>query len=201
MLELNKKYKSGSATEILREAILSGDIQSGIEITQNEIATSLGTSRMPVREALIALEYQGLVERMPTQHVKVITLNEEYIRGIFTDMALLEIEAVKNLSEDKFNILGSCTEQMKFHRTIYKNIYMPLRKKFVEILTEIYLSFVLERAECIDKINAVFMNLTCAMHNNADFEIIRACYAVYSEVLSNELINIRRRRNAECKAG
>ena len=56
MLELRKKYKSGNAAEILREAILTGDIPEGISITQNEIADSLGTSRMPVREALISLE-------------------------------------------------------------------------------------------------------------------------------------------------
>ena len=42
MLELRKKYKSGSAAEIIRNAILSGEISG--EIGQNEFADSLGIS-------------------------------------------------------------------------------------------------------------------------------------------------------------
>ena len=39
-------------------------------MTQNELAESLGVSRMPVREALMILEYQGLIIRLPNNHVK-----------------------------------------------------------------------------------------------------------------------------------
>ncbi|MBQ3763537.1 MAG: GntR family transcriptional regulator, partial [Synergistaceae bacterium] len=60
MLELRKKYKSGNAVESIRNAILFGEISG--EIAQNEFADSLGISRIPVREALIALEYHGLIE-------------------------------------------------------------------------------------------------------------------------------------------
>ena len=35
----------------LQQAILSGQIPAGTEMTQNELAESLGVSRMPVREA------------------------------------------------------------------------------------------------------------------------------------------------------
>ena len=51
---------------------------------------------MPVREALISLEYQGLVMRLPSQHIKVITLTDENIRNIFHDLALLEIDTLKH---------------------------------------------------------------------------------------------------------
>ena len=52
--------KPDSVVNALRDAILSGQIASGTELTQVELAESLGVSRMPVREALIILEYQGL---------------------------------------------------------------------------------------------------------------------------------------------
>lgn len=42
---------------------MAGNIPDGSEMTQNELAESLGVSRMPVREALILLEYQGLIDR------------------------------------------------------------------------------------------------------------------------------------------
>ena len=63
MAQTAGKKKQGSIVEILKEEILSGRIPCGREMTQNELAESLGVSRMPVREALILLEYQGLIQR------------------------------------------------------------------------------------------------------------------------------------------
>ena len=191
MLELRKKYKSGSAAEILREAILTGDIPEGISITQNEIADSLGTSRMPVREALISLEYQGLIVRHTNQHVQVVTLNDEAIHSIFNDMAVLEIESLRHMTREKIIMLTQCEGQINFHRMICELTESPLRKKMLEIFTEVYFEFVIERSENAAQIDAVFRDLIQAMNELPDFGIIRSCYRVYSEVLSHELIRIR----------
>ena len=203
MLELRKKYKSGSALEILQDAILTGDVPEDTTLTQNDIAQSLEISRMPVREALIVLEHQGLIERLPGQHVKTASLNDEYLRSIFADMSALEIEAVKVLPREKFCELSSCRGQMDFHRTLRKNINAPFRRKMLETITEIYLSFVLGRCDDSGKIDAVFVNLLGTMTTPKDIDVIRAGYAVYSEVLANELIRIRRRQkaHAELEAG
>jgi DNA-binding GntR family transcriptional regulator len=45
----------------LREMILSGQLASGERIDQDGVAEAHGMSRLPVREALIALEQEGLV--------------------------------------------------------------------------------------------------------------------------------------------
>lgn len=193
MLELRKKYKSGSAAEILREAILTGDIPEGISMTQNEIAESLGTSRMPVREALISLEYQGLIIRHSNQHVQVITLNDEYIHSVFNDMAVLEIESIKQMNHEKIIMLYESESQIEFHRMIYAYTEAPLRKKMLEIITEVYLEFLLEHSDNVSQIDAVFMNLKKAMNEPFDLELIRSCFGVYSEVLSRELIRIRKK--------
>ena len=55
MDKIEIKKKQGSIVEALRDAILSGSIPADTEMTQNELAQSLGVSRMPVREALIIL--------------------------------------------------------------------------------------------------------------------------------------------------
>ena len=71
MEQIGIRKKQGSIVEVLRDAILSGRIPEDMEMTQNELAQDLGVSRMPVREALILLEYQGLVRRLPNNHVRV----------------------------------------------------------------------------------------------------------------------------------
>ena len=197
MLELRKKYKSGSALEILQEAILSGDLQGGTVITQTELAMSLEVSRMPVREALISLEYQGLTERLPGQHVRITTLNDEYIRAIFTDMGIIEAEAMKCLDAERVMSLSLCEKQTDFHRLLRSYINAPLRRKFLEVITEIYLPFVLKQCGNTANIDAVFGDLLSALKYPLDMGMMRSCCAVYSEVLSGGLIRIRR-RNISC---
>ena len=192
MLELRKKYKSGNAVESIRDAILLGEISG--EIAQNEFADSLGISRIPVREALIALEYHGLIEKLPNQHVKIVEINDAAIKELFSDMSLLELEVIKSLPSEKLKFLSSLG-QLEFHREIRRFTKSPLRKTFLKIITETYLMYVLEHSdEHYDGRNLapVFENLK---HSLEDFDILKACYAVYAEVLSTELINIRRRKN------
>ena len=56
MEKIRISKKQGGIVEVLKGEILSGNIPVGTEMTQNELAESLGVSRMPVREALILLE-------------------------------------------------------------------------------------------------------------------------------------------------
>jgi len=48
--------------ERLRKAILNGELKEGTALPEAQTATKLGVSRVPVREALVELERQGLVE-------------------------------------------------------------------------------------------------------------------------------------------
>src|SRR4051812_28729118 len=52
------------ANEIAR-AISDGSLEPGADLTSVELATRFGTSRTPVREALMLLEKEGLVEIPP----------------------------------------------------------------------------------------------------------------------------------------
>ena len=84
MQALGTQKKQGSIVEAISQAILSGQIPAGTEMTQKELAESLGVSRMPVREALILLEYQGLIHRLPNNHVQVADLTEDYLTHLFS---------------------------------------------------------------------------------------------------------------------
>ena len=58
----NSKVASHRIAEHLREQILSGALAPGARIRQEQVASALGASRLPVREALHILQSQGLVD-------------------------------------------------------------------------------------------------------------------------------------------
>lgn len=53
---------SKEVLERLRKAILTGELAEGTPLPEAQTAAKLGVSRVPVREALVELERQGLVE-------------------------------------------------------------------------------------------------------------------------------------------
>jgi DNA-binding GntR family transcriptional regulator len=59
----------------LRDAILAGRIAPGERIRQEEVAERLGTSRLPVREALRILEAEGLTEHTANKGARVPRLD------------------------------------------------------------------------------------------------------------------------------
>ena len=66
------------AVELLRRAILAGDMAPGQRLVEEELAGLLGVSRASVREALFDLAADGLAERIPNRgaRVRAVTLDE-----------------------------------------------------------------------------------------------------------------------------
>jgi DNA-binding GntR family transcriptional regulator len=65
------------AARALREAILTGELESGTRLRQVQLAARLGISRTPLREALMKLEQEGLIDLLPGLGLRVIPLNLE----------------------------------------------------------------------------------------------------------------------------
>lgn len=61
----------------LRRQILGGEMKPGERIDQDQIAAQYGVSRLPVREALIALAQEGLVQTLPRRGTYVADLSPE----------------------------------------------------------------------------------------------------------------------------
>ena len=70
--------------ERLRQAILRGDLEEGISLSEAQTAAKLKVSRAPVREALIELERQGLVEYDRNGRASVKHFTEEDITEILS---------------------------------------------------------------------------------------------------------------------
>jgi len=67
----------------LREAIVSGTIKSGEQIVEGKLAQQLGVGQGLVREALIELEHQGLVQRIPFAGTQVTELTLQDAKQIY----------------------------------------------------------------------------------------------------------------------
>lgn len=81
--------------DAFREMIVSGEIGAGSRLDETRASTSIGVSRTPLREALIALEQEGLVESRPHRGFLVIKPDPELVREAFPILAALEAEAVR----------------------------------------------------------------------------------------------------------
>lgn len=81
---------------VLREAIIKGDFQPGERLIQDELAKSLGVSRMPIREAIKQLEAEGYVTLEPHKGavVREFSLKEleelYFLRSKFEPLAVKE---------------------------------------------------------------------------------------------------------------
>ena len=67
----SRRTKAETVYDALQNAILSGRIEPGAHLRQEEVAAEWGMSQTPVREAFRRLESEGLVEHMPNKGVIV----------------------------------------------------------------------------------------------------------------------------------
>jgi len=88
-----------AALERLREAIISGELTAGTPLRLEDLARSLGMSVSPIREAVRQLEALGLAERVPHHGAKVMGLDVEELRELFSIRLALEGMAVRRAAE------------------------------------------------------------------------------------------------------
>lgn len=78
----------------VREAILDGDLGIGEHIVESTLAEQLGVSRAPVREALSALERDGLITLIPRRGYFVAEFSPSDIEEVYDLRAILELGAL-----------------------------------------------------------------------------------------------------------
>lgn len=79
----------------LRQAILKGDLKPGERLMEIQLATKLGVSRTPVREAIRKLEIEGLVLMVPRKGAEVAQITEKSMVDVLEIRRALEELAVR----------------------------------------------------------------------------------------------------------
>ncbi|WP_322093886.1 GntR family transcriptional regulator [Paraburkholderia bannensis] len=113
--------RAEAATDELRRRILSGELAEGFQLKQDLLAEEFGISRIPIREALVQLESEGLVTIVPHKGAIVSELSTEDIGELFTLRATLEPHLLRRsaprLKDEDFarldEILGEFAAEMK----------------------------------------------------------------------------------------
>jgi DNA-binding GntR family transcriptional regulator len=138
--------------ETLREEILRGEVAPGQALRQEELAERFGVSRLPVRDALLRLEAQGLVHVYPNRGAFVIALSADEVTEIFEMRILLEgdiIErAVPRMTAEHWRRIDAAHAEAtrtaggpewvegdwRFHRTLYEAAERPRQLATIENL-------------------------------------------------------------------
>ena len=90
---------TNSSYDLLREAIVRGDIAPEARLVESEISTNFKMSRGAVRTALIRLEEEGLVVREPHRGARVRKVSDDEAVEILQVRAVLEGLAVRLTAE------------------------------------------------------------------------------------------------------
>lgn len=89
------------AYERVKQRILDNQYYPGYQALENEVAEDLGMSRTPVREALIRLKHEGLVELIPRRGLRVVPVLADDMKEIYDVLTSLESMAAELLAKRK----------------------------------------------------------------------------------------------------
>jgi DNA-binding GntR family transcriptional regulator len=84
----------------LREAIVDGQLEPGDSLIEWHVARQFGTSRTPVREALLRLEAEGLAFRVPRRGLVVRKISEHEIFEVYAVRISLETLAAREAASE-----------------------------------------------------------------------------------------------------
>ncbi len=86
------------AYSTIKTKILDSELAPGSQVLEQTLALELGLSRTPIREALIRLQQEGLVEIVPRHGARISTLAPSDMREIYEVLVSLEPTAVELLT-------------------------------------------------------------------------------------------------------
>jgi DNA-binding GntR family transcriptional regulator len=167
----------------LKDAIISGTLQSGDQIVEGKLAQQFGVGQGLIREALIELEHQGFVERSPFSWTQVTTLTNEDARDIFdiriaVEPLAFELAAARAGQEDIAGLRdlterareGVATDRLD----VFFDSHLAYRRKVWELSGNRFLARTLERI--VAPLYALYM-MRADFNREGLLETIEACIA------------------------
>lgn len=135
---------AAAAVEQLRTLIFNGQLPPGTVLRQEELAGRLGISRTPLRESLLLLEAEGLVETTPSGASRVVDLRGQAAREALelrevVDGLVARLNAERGLAVEQLGHLEEMLAEMdRASRADDKQAYLAINARFhLELLAHL----------------------------------------------------------------
>lgn len=87
------------ALDVVRQALVSGEIKPGDIYSAAALAERLGVSNSPVREAMLTLVHEGLMEAVPNRGFRAVPMSDADLDEVYRLRLMLEVPAMIQLAE------------------------------------------------------------------------------------------------------
>jgi DNA-binding GntR family transcriptional regulator len=132
---------AAEAYTVVRQRILSGTIGLGQVISRRKLAVELRMSFLPVSEALLRLEVEGLLESRPRAGTRVRIPSAEDVQGHYVVREALEVQAALRFAQfatarERFelkklaarvDVLGTQSDRM-----LYQTVHLKLHSRIAQ---------------------------------------------------------------------
>jgi DNA-binding GntR family transcriptional regulator len=121
-------------SQTLRAAVISGELRPGVVYSAPSLATQFGVSATPVREAMLDLAKEGLIDVVRNKGFRVTELSEKDLDELSELRALIEVPTVGRIAEsgippevaDRLRSLGEGIEQAATDRDLITHVALDL---------------------------------------------------------------------------
>ncbi|BBU32104.1 GntR family transcriptional regulator (plasmid) [Burkholderia sp. THE68] len=138
-----REKSTDTVYQALRERILSNDLRPGTQMLEQELVEMFGVSRTPVREALIRLQNEHLVQIIPRHGMRVRNVSMADIEEVFQVQTSLEATAAAAIAARKPGarelkaLEKTCTEMDRAFAKQDRDAWSAAREAFYMRLIEL----------------------------------------------------------------
>jgi DNA-binding GntR family transcriptional regulator len=161
---------AAEAYAFVKRRILRGELPMGQVISRRKIAAELGMSFLPVSEALLRLEFEGLLESRPRAGTRVRIPSREDVRGHYIVREALEVQAAMLFAsvataEDRIEVqrLAARVDELSASE---QSLYLPAHERLHQKIAEGARCPALSRA--IEKTHALASTWFCVARQPSD---------------------------------
>jgi DNA-binding GntR family transcriptional regulator len=141
MTDLQNLSLATEAYSVVRDRILRGDLVLGQPLSRRKLAAELGMSFLPVTEALLKLQFEGLLESRPRAGTRVRIPSPEDVSGHYVVREALEVQAAllcgqhaTSTERSELRRLAARVDALSLQqdRAMYLNLHQKLHYRIAE---------------------------------------------------------------------
>jgi len=154
---------SSELTSTLRDSIITGEIPQGAKLSETRLSKELDVSRGPLREAIRRLEGMNLIQHVPQQGARVVTMSMDLIIQIYDAREALESKAASlaatNMSSQEIDQLYRQIDAQSKHMRENSGAFIPAESDYAfhETIIRGSKNRVIERALLLELYNLIKM--------------------------------------------